>query len=222
VAFNELLDTLFKRRVSEESHSPTRLVGPRIPRHSSGWAAMLKHLKSETGFRLLDFGPTSSSNINLLTSMGHSLYMADIVSEAQGTQWLLPSEDGTAPGVFDAGSFLQQNLDLGGRIFDVVLLWTTLDYLPEGLLVPLIERLRESISTEGQILAFFHTPATESDRTFYRYHVTEGDSVELQGAESVPLKHVFTNRKIEKLFSGFRYCKFFLAKDGVSEVIVTR
>jgi hypothetical protein len=183
---------------------------------------MLKHLKTETGFRVLDFGPTSPSNVNLLTAMGHSLYMADIVSESQAARWILPVDDSTAPGTFDTDGFLLQNLEFGGRIFDVVLLWTTLDYLPEPLLVPIIERLHSSLAPEGQLLAFFHTPAVGSDQTFYRYHVSEGESIELQGADSVPLKQVFTNRKIEQLFSSFRYCKFFLAKDGVSEVIVTR
>jgi hypothetical protein len=44
----------------------------------------------------------------------------------------------------------------------------------------------------------------------------------MQESERLPLSQVSTNRKIEKLFSSYESCKFFLAKDNLYEVIVTR
>ncbi len=83
--------SLFRRRRDEEGRErPTLLTGPRIPRHSSGWEALLKHLRTENGLRVLDIGPTSPQNINFVTEMGHSVYMADVVSESLRKEWQLP------------------------------------------------------------------------------------------------------------------------------------
>ena len=49
------------------SHGPT---GPRVPRHSGGWAALRKRLQAEPGLRIIDAGYTSPSNINYLTEPG--------------------------------------------------------------------------------------------------------------------------------------------------------
>ena len=112
-----MLRSLFNREPSRsERTGRTVLSGPRIPRHSSGWAAMLKHLKEEDSLRVLDIGPTSPSNINFLTALGHSCYMADVVQEALTGEWATPpEEEGGAPG-FDVHRFIDQTLDLGTRV----------------------------------------------------------------------------------------------------------
>jgi len=179
---------------------------------------MLKHLKEEESLQLLDVGPTSASNINLLTSLGHSLYMSELVIEAHTEEWG-SRFTGEQPPVED---FLDQNLSFGGRRFDVILLWTTLDYLPETLIAPVVARLHSSLNPRGRILAFFHTRLADDERIFYRHHVTDTENVELQEARKLPLSRVYNNRNIERLFSAYQDCKFFLAKDNVAEVIVTR
>jgi len=223
VAFDALRNIFHKGSAEARPSGRTTLVGPRIPRHSSGWSAMLKYLKDGDSLRVLDIGPTSPSNVNFLTSLGHSIYMADVVTEANRGDWIQakPDEDGV-PAEADLESFLERNMDFKGRVFDGVLLWTTLDFLPEALLAPLIARLHSSLRPQARVLAFFHTKTAGPESVFYRYHVTEGEAVEMQAAERLPVRQVLTNRKIEKLFSDFENCKFFLAKDNVSEVIVTR
>jgi hypothetical protein len=213
------LRSIFGKGPNEAAPTPrVSLVGPRIPRHSTGWAATLKHLKEEESLQLLDIGPTSATNINLLTGLGHSLYMADLVIEAHDKEWSsrLAEEE---PPIED---FLDQSLNFGGRQFDVILLWATLDYLPDALIGPVIARLYASLNPHGRILAFFHTRIADDARIFYRHHVTDTENVELQEARRLPLSRVYTTRNIEKLFSAYQGCKFFLAKDNVAEVIVTR
>lgn len=198
------------------------LTGPRIPRHSSGWTALLKHLKEHANLRVLDIGPTSSQNINFLTSLGHSVYMADVVHEALSGPWMLPpAEEGDPPG-FDVAGFFEQNLNFSGREFDVVLLWNTLDYIPQDLVQPLIERLRDAVHPGGLILAIFHSKATGPNTGFCRYHLTGTDEVEMQEAEPHPVQRVYTNRRIGELFSEFSNYRFFLAKDNLYEVLITR
>jgi hypothetical protein len=218
-----VLRNIFNKAQGEPNRaSRTVLTGPRIPRHSSGWAAMLKHLQEHSDLRVLDIGPTSSQNINFLTGLGHSVYMADIVQESLTGSWMLPPEEEDEDPLFNVPAFLEQNLNFGGRGFDVVLLWTTLDYVPQGLVQPFIEHLQEAVNPGGRVLAIFHGKTTGPNTSFCRYHVTGTDTVEMQESERHPVQRVYTNRTIEKLFSGFSNNRFFLAKDNLYEVIVTR
>src|SRR5271168_4044595 len=88
----------------------------RTPRHSSGWNELLKYLRDTESLRILDIGPTSSTNINYITSLGHSVYMANLVEEAAKPEWIIPAKDGQ-PERFDVDSFLSTNLSFSGRIF---------------------------------------------------------------------------------------------------------
>jgi hypothetical protein len=218
LALNALRSLFGKSHTGPAPTPRVSLVGPRIPRHSTGWAAMLKHLKEEESLQLLDIGPTSASNINLFTGLGHSLYMADLVIEARDQEWSSRLAEEQPP----IDDFLDQSLNFGGRHFDVILLWATLDYLPETLVAPVIARLHAGMNPHGRMLAFFHTRLVDDERIFYRHHVTATDNVELQEAQRLPLSRVYNTRNIERLFSAYQGCKFFLAKDNVAEVIITR
>lgn len=171
---------------------------------------------------MLDIGPTSSQNINFLTELGHSVYMADVVHESVTGGWIRPpAEEGDAPG-FDVPGFFEQNLNFGGREFDVVLLWDTLDYIPQSLVQPLVDHLRQAVRKGGYILSTFHGKATGPNTSFCRYHLTATDSIEMQQSEAHPIQRVYTNRTIEKLFAEYSNYRFFLAKDNLYEVILTR
>ena len=196
-------------------------AGPKYPRHSSGWKAMLQHLKEEPSQRILDIGPTSPNNINFLTGMGHSVYMADIVPEALDEDWNLPATEQEKPR-FDEARFFAHNLDFGERRIDVVLLWATIDYLPDGMIAPIIARLHDSMKPGGRVLAFFHTRDQGPETAFCRYHLVDGSEIEAQEVAAYPVLRVSTNREIERLFKAFSGCKFFLARDNVYEVIITR
>ena len=215
-----MLRSLFAKRDESKSKHPGR--GPRIPRHSSAWAAMRRHLAAEPNLRVLDVGPTSPANVNYLTQAGHGVWMADLAAEALKSGWELPPvEPGEPPG-FDTASFFRNNMDFGGREFDVVLLWTALDYIPEALVQPLIAQLHGAMRPGGRLLAIFHTKLTGPNTEYYRYHLTESDSVEMQETEKYPVRRVYTNRNIEKLFAAFSNTRFFLAKDNLYEVMITR
>jgi hypothetical protein len=196
---------------------------------------MLKFLSTEDSLRVLDFGPTSAGNINFVTSMGHSIYMANFVEDAVRPEYALAQVDGEGPTV-DTRRFLEDNLDFSGRVFDVVLLWDTLDYLPKDLLQPVADRLYDVMSPGAQLLAFFHAGGAPGsiqkfnaaqktaslDEAFTRYHLTNSDMVELARIGGKPILHTQTNRQVEAIFHRYTGYKFFLAKDNLREVIVTR
>jgi hypothetical protein len=182
----------------------------------------LKHLKTEQNLRVLDIGPTSPTNINFLTNMGHSVYMADLVRAAMSPEWTIPAVDDESKPGFNVEGYLDQNLEFAGREFDVVLLWTTLDYLPEPLIAPVVDRLCSSMSSLGKVLALFHSKLRGERTSYCRYHLTDSENIEMQESMNVQVQRVFTNRSIENLFARYKNCKFFLAKDNVYETIITR
>jgi hypothetical protein len=210
-----------KRHEGGASDSPAGLTGPRVPRHSGAWAVLRKRLQSEPGLRIIDIGYTSPTNINYLTSLGHSVYMADLEHDAWTADWKAgEDEDGNA--IWNADGYMKQTLSFSGRQFDVVLLWTALDYLPQALVAPVVAHLYASVNPGGQVLAFFHTKMQGEETTRCRYHVTPGDEVEMQLTQQFPIQRAFTNRSIERLFSNWPGLRQFLAKDSVSEVLITR
>ena len=212
---------LFRGKTS----GPDALSGaPRVSRHSSAWAQLQQYLNAHEGLRLLDIGPTSAGNINFITNLGHSIYMANLVEDAARPDYLIqpPEGDQTAKPVYDVERYLRENLDFSGRKFDVVTLWDTADYLPEALLQPVIDRIYEVTEPGAQLLALFHAKTAGDDVAFSRYHLTNTNQLELQRIGLHPIRHTYTNRQVENLFKRFASYKFFLAKDTLREVMVVR
>ena len=197
------------------------LTGPRVPRHSGGWSTLRKRLQAEPGLRVIDIGYTSPSNINYLTSLGHSVFMADLVSDAWKGNWQTGADEDGHP-IWNVQGFLESVFNFGGRTFDIVLLWTALDYLPDAMVSPVVEHLHSAMNPGGSVLSFFHMKTTGEGTACCRFHLTPGDEVEMQLTEPFPIQRAFTNRSIERLFEGWSGHRQFLAKDALSEVIMTR
>ncbi|HWE85412.1 MAG TPA: methyltransferase domain-containing protein [Terracidiphilus sp.] len=194
---------------------------PRFKRYSGAWSTLRKRLLGEAGLRVIDAGATSPTNINYLTGLGHSVYMADLVHDGCAGHWTSGDDEDGNP-IWDADAFLTSCLNFSGKKFDIVLLWTTLDYLPEPLVAPVVQRLHESMNPGGLVLAFFHTRTQGEETVNCRFHITDTDEVEVQVSEPFPIQRAFTNRSIERLFSGWSGHRQFLAKDSLSEVLMTR
>jgi hypothetical protein len=216
-----MLRWLDKSKGNQTAASPRGLTGPKVSRHSGGWSTLRKRLEAEEGLRVLDTGYTSPTNINYLTSLGHSVYMADLVNDACNSDWKRGTDEDGKP-VYDVDGFLNATLNFGEKKFDIVLLWTTLDYLPEAFVEPVVQRLTDVMNPGGAVLAFFHTRTKGEETVHCRFHLTPQDNVEVQLAEQFPIQRAFTNRSIERLFAGWGGHRQFLAKDSVSEVIMTR
>ena len=200
---------------SDARNAAAARAAARVPRVSSGWSAVLKSLQEGEGQRILDFGPTSPTNINFLTGLGHSIYMADLAGEAADPRWAVP--DAETPFAVDA--FLAENLQFSGREFDTVLFWDTGDYLRPELLAAVVGRLHEVIVPGGHLLAFFHI---KPETGLHRYHLRDDGQVDVQYTSDRESGVPMNNRQIEKLFAAYSGYRFFLAKDNLREVLVTR
>jgi SAM-dependent methyltransferase len=208
---------MFSRSKKESGSSSERSA-----RHSRGWNDVRTHLQKTDSLRVLDFGLTSPSNINYLTSLGHSVYMANIVQDATRPEWLKPSTvEGEEP-QFDVDRFIAANLDFSGRDFDVILLWDTANYLPSEMVPALFNRLREVLRPEGRLLAFFHGKLTGPETAFSRYQLSDSDDLLVMDGGNFPVRQIYQTRQVEKFLEGFSNVRFFLGKDNVREVIAVR
>jgi hypothetical protein len=210
-----------KKRDSIAASPAAGLWGERVARHSGAWAVLRKRLQGEPGLRVFDTGYTSPVNINFLTGLGHSVYQADLEADAWTGNWQT-STDENGGAVWDVEGFLEHTFSSPGRMYDVALLWTALDYLPEAMVAPVVARLHMMMSSGGQVLALFHTRMQGAEALRCRFHLTAEDAVEVQQTQQFPIQRTFSNRSIERLFSAWAGHRQFLAKDSVSEVIITR
>ena len=192
----------------------------RIARRSSGLGEFSARIAGEQGLRILDLGPTSPTNIALVTGLGHKIYNEDLLLASTDRSFFKKGDDGKD--VLDVDRFFAENLNFKDTQFDAILAWDVADYLPEPLVKPMVERIAKVLRPRGALLGFFHTRDAGPDAPYYRYHIVGKDALELQRGPQFRLQRVFNNRHIENLFTGFDSLKFFLARDNVREVLAVR
>ncbi len=211
---------IFKKESRSNAGAAKRSV-----RHSRGWGEVRSDLQTLEGLRVLDFGATSPANINFLTTLGHSVYMANVVQESTRPEWLLPVPADAAKGAqagFDVERFLAANLDFSGRDFDVVLLWDTANYLPPEVVPAMFERLRAVLRPGGKLLAFFQSRTEGPETALSRYQLSNDDDLVLLESGAFPVRQVYQTRQVERFLEGYSSFRFFVGKDNVREVIAVR
>lgn len=210
---------MFKRKYGEAAQPSER-----PPRHSRGWIEVRTYLREAESLRVLDFGSTSPANINYLTMLGHSVYMANIVQDTTRPEWMKPAQADSMDGkaAFDVEKFVEANLDFSGRDFDVILLWDTANYLPSEMVPALFARLRTVLRPKGKLLAFFHGRLTGPETAFSRFQLGDSDELKALDTGGFSVRQVYQTRQVEKFLEGYGSVRFFLGKDNVREVIAVR
>jgi SAM-dependent methyltransferase len=194
---------------------------PRIPRRSTGFQHFTVAILRPDGQRILDLGPTSSSNIHFITGLGHKAYNEDVLMAANSSRLAIAGTDKESA-TMDVERFLAEDLQYEAESFDAVLMWDVCDYLPEVLVKPVVERIYQITKPRGALLAFFHTRDAGSEAPYYRYHIKNEETLELQQGPHFQLQRVFQNRHVENLFHDYNSIKFFLGKENIREVLLVR
>jgi hypothetical protein len=206
---------------SGEETVATEHTHGRISRRSTGFQEFIRSITAPEGQRILDLGPTSPANLSFITGLEHRAYNEDILLESHDPGILLPTKDGEGRQI-DVDRFMSENLNHEKGLFDAVLLWDVPDYLDESLVKPVVERVHKVTKPGGVLLGFFHTRDAGPDAPYYRYHIADRQTLELQRGPQFRLQRVFNNRHIENLFHDFASIKFFLGRDNIREVLVVR
>ncbi len=201
--------------------SPPGESAVRIPRRSTGFQHFTKAILRPDGQTILDLGPTSSSNLQFITGLGHKAYNEDVLMAANADRLKIPAAEKASTTV-DVERFLAEDLQYPTESFDAVLMWDVCDYLPEELVKPVVERIYQVTKPRGALLAFFHTRDAGAQAPYYRYHIKNEETLELQQGPYFQLQRVFQNRHVENLFHDYNSIKFFLGKENIREVLLVR
>lgn len=195
---------------------------PRTRRRCSGLSEFTRDLAGSEELKLsvLDMGPTSSANIGFLADRNLRIYNEDILRAAKDPNFLVRQEDGSLH--LDTRKFFAENMDHPPNHFEAILCWDTLDYLPEELVKPVVERIQATLKPKGRLLALFHTKDAGADSPYCRYHIVQPDTLELEPEPGFRIQRIFNNRHVENLFKDCASRKFFLGRDNIREVVVIR
>jgi len=212
----EIWTDLARRPARPPARAPSAVE---LDRRSNGLRQFFENLPREDRLRILDLGGASQANINFIALQGHKLHTEDLLVG-------LDRLNRSAPDVVDREAlterFVSENLNFPNEQFDGILVWDSLEFLEEDLLAAAVYRLQAMVKPGGTLLTFFHTQAKGEPVNVYRYQIKDQQSLQLQPRFSRLLPRTFNNRNLERLFSTFHSVKFFLAKDSLREVIVTR
>lgn len=202
--------------------APRPAPGPvkRSRRRSTGLAEFTRILGGCENAVTLDLGPTSPANLSFLTGFGSRFCNEDILHASRDTRYVKKGPDGLS--VIDQEKFFAENLNHPQSHFDAVLCWDVADYMAEPLIKPMVERLHRIVKPKGVVLAFFHTRDGGVESPHCRYHIVDGQVLELEPQSDLRVQRIFNNRHVENLFHGFSSLKFFLARDNVREVLAVR
>jgi hypothetical protein len=192
-------------------------------RHSHGLEQFFSQIQGEQNLWILDLAGASQANVGFITSLGHRLYSVDFLRTLDTT--FEATGDDPFAGQFDAGRidrFLDENLDFEERFFDGVMVWDSLEFLAPPLLKETVERLYRIAKPGSYLLAFFHAEEKAVSIPSYTYRIADAGTLLLTPRGPRRAAQHFNNRAIEKMFQQFRSVKFFLARDHLREVIITR
>lgn len=207
---------------SQAKSQETAKAAPRTRRTCIGLGEFMRNLSGsgEQKLCVLDLGPTSPTNIALLTELGVRVFNEDVLRESQDSSYAVVQEDGSPQ--LDPTRFFAENMHYSAGQFDAILFWDIADYLPETLVKPLVERLQIMLKPKGHLLAFFHTKDAGAESLYSRHHIVQKDTLELEPIQGFKLQRIFNNRHIENLFKDFASRKFFLGRDNIREVLMVR
>ena len=194
------------------------LDGP-VDRHSNGLRHFFDNLPQGRVLEVLDLGGLNEANIEFLSRIGGKIHAVDLLECFDRSRREQPD---SALGV-DAGRlFIDEYLNFARNQFDAVLVWDALEFLDSDILHMTVPRLGEILRPGGALLSFFHNESRGRTVQVHTYKIIQPDTLRLEPRQLRTLPNTFNNRSLERLFGDFESVKFFLTRDHLREVIVSR
>ncbi len=193
-----------------------------LPRSSSGLDQFCSFLQARDELSVLDMSGASQANITFITGFGHRMSSDDIIgtmAEHFGNDFLSSQRAASS-----AQYFLDAALTFPDDSFDAILVWDALQFLAPPLLDQVVSRLLRLVRPGGAMLVFFNSDEKAKAIPVYSYRIQDRKTL-LQSprAGSVPQRpQYFNSRMLEKVFAQAGSVKFFLTRDHLREVIVTK
>jgi hypothetical protein len=191
-------------------------------RQSRGLDQLFQSLPDRQGLSILDLGEINQENVGYVTGLGHRHYSEDLLRAYDN---IFRDFEPTPDEPFDpvrVKEFLDSSMRFAAHQFDAVLVWDTLQFLPQDLLEATMERLLRIVRPGGLLLGHFHTEVRDPIVRVHGFKILDNRTLRLTPKGRRASGTTFTNRSLEKLFEGCQTVKFFLTRDSLKEVIVRR
>lgn len=192
---------------------------PATTRKSNGLKHFFNVLPDQGRLDILDLGGLSQANLGVLSEFGGTVHAVDLLGVYD--QHLQDNPEAVMD-VAAARDFVDQFLNFPRNQFDAVLAWDCLEFLDSDTIYLAVPRLGEILRPGGAMLTFFHTQGRGESVPSCRYRIDGSHELQLQPREMRSLPNTFNNRSLERLFEEFESIKFFLTRDSIREVIVSR
>lgn len=209
---------------TEPGGPPPRVVDsardlPSTSRKSNGLKHFFNVLPDRARLDILDLGGLSQANLGVLSEFGGTVHAVDLLGQYDQHKRENPE---AAMDVAAARDFVDDFLNFQRNQFDAVLAWDCLEFLDSDTVYLAVPRLGEILRPGGAMLTFFHTQGRGESVPACRYRIDGSDELLLQPRDLRTLPNTFNNRSLERLFEEFDSIKFFLTRDSIREVIVSR
>jgi hypothetical protein len=188
-------------------------------RRSNGLRHFFDAIPKSRGIELLDLGGANEANVNFLAGLGGKIHFVDLLGSYDRFQ---PQPGENVSPIDLARQFVDQHLNYARNQFDAILGWDTLEFLDIDVLHLTAPRLNEILRPGGGLLTLFHTQGRGTTVPVYRYRIETLDTLSLEPRSTRVLPNTFNNRSLERLFADYSSVKFFLTRDSLREVIVSR
>jgi hypothetical protein len=188
-------------------------------RRSNGLRHFFDSIPKSRGIELLDLGGANEANVNFLAEIGGKIHFVDLLGSYDRFQ-PQPGDDKTPLDI--AREFVDEHLNFARNQFDAILGWDALEFLDVDVLHLTAPRLNEILRPGGALLTLFHTQGRGATVPVYRYRIEGLDTLSLEPRNTRVLPNTFNNRSLERLFAEYSSVKFFLTRDNLREVIVSR
>jgi hypothetical protein len=204
------------------SRSPKPKLAPAHTRASLGLGQFFANLERSERLRILDLSGASQANLNFVLQYGHHLYCENFMA--------------TLEGVFGSGDdffarqadedllerFLSQTFANLEGPFDGALIWDSLQFLQPPLLDHTVGHLCRLLEPGALVHAFFNSDDRAKWLPVNSYRIEAANAIHVIPREFRPAPPTFSARSLERLFGDFASVKFFLSRDHIRELIVTR
>jgi hypothetical protein len=204
---------------------PSRSRAPMPPsgdgvfaRPSRGLEGFFGSIRDRAGLTILDLGGATQENVSFITNLGHRLYSEDFLHTLAATfEGADPAEQSNSRAI---ESFLEQTLAYPAGQFDGVLIWDAFEYLSPAMLEAVIARLQMIVRPSSCLLAIFNSDERAALVPCCDFRIVDVAALQVTRRGVRRPVQLYNNRGVERLLGRFDSMKFFLARDGLREVLV--
>jgi SAM-dependent methyltransferase len=214
-----MLGPIFKRRNAILLDAPAPgASGPEGELHAShSLPRLAQRLRSTPSARVLDLGNVVGSNLQFFIDLGCKVTADDVL---RPVETLIPDNGNGMPEWKGPGS---RRLDHPDSSFDAVLVWDLFDFVAAPEARNLSRELHRIAKPHGIVMAYFTSRETERHDPARRFRIVGYDRIEwVRIGNSRPLRHVYQNRDIERMFEGFRTHTATFLQNGTREILLEK